>query len=402
MSTTYEAPSWLPDWISIAADGRVSWYEGMARGAGKRRQERKRTVELAEKYARQLMSTAKRTAGLNVDLGATWTELCQSWFDAHDGVIPEGTLRRRQSAINAWLLPHIGQVPLAETRLATLLTVADVAVKSLGRSGFDSTIQSMTSIAAWGWERQWLPAGALGTDDERRLALRSVRRRLKADATVKAASDGDEDRGVTIDVVPTWEEVCALAEAVTDRVGGRAKSRATGEQYGRAVRIAAGSGLRLCELLGLTVEQISLGTGIIAVNHQLDRYTAWDGTGPMPTVDPKYGRKRQVGVWEKVKADVEASVDAASAGVLFPPFGAQAWWADAWGRLLAAAREDASWQWPPHWLRHHYGSYSLTPREHGGLGLPGATVQTYLGHKNLKTTLETYIQPVTAPAGWLT
>jgi integrase len=398
---TYTAPGWLPAWISITPTGRMSWYEGAARGSGKRRQARKKSTAEAERYARQLMTAAERTSGLAVDLGATWTDLCQRWFEAHDGTIPEGTLRRRQSAINAWILPHVGEVSLAETDLSTLLKVADEAVKTLGRSGFDGVIQTMTSVGAWGRERRFLPAGAFGTDDERRLALRSVRRRLRADPSLKAASDGDDDRALTIEVVPTWDDVCALADAVADRVGGRAKSRRVGERYGRAVRISAASGLRLCELLGLHAAQVDATSGVISVIHQLDRYQRWDGVGPMPTVPPKYGRKRPVAVWDKAKDDISRALDDAQGGVLFPPFDAQAWWADAWGRLLSASRGDIAWRWDPHWLRHHYGSYSITPREHGGLGLPPATVQAYLGHKNLTTTLETYVQPVTQPTGWL-
>jgi integrase len=398
---SYTAPAWLPDWITIASDGRVSWYDGLARGQGKRCQSRKGTTDEAERYARHLMTQAEKASSLSVALGTTWTDLAHAWVAAHDGKITEGTLRRRMSALNVWVIPHVGDVELVDTSLATLLTVADAAALTLGMSGFDSTVQTMTHVGAWGMERNWLPDGAFGTDEQRQRAMRAVRRLVSKNAAAKALSDGDTDRGVTFEMVPTWADVCALADAVTDRVGGRARSRAVGERYGRAVRVSAGTGLRLCELLGLHTSQVNLDAGLIDVRHQLNRYKAWDGTGPMPTAPPKFGRRRTVGAWASIRDDLAAAVDEAVDGVLFPPYDGQAWWADAWGRLLLATRDDVEWLWAPHWLRHHYGSYSLTPREHGGLGLPAATVQHYLGHKKLTTTLDTYTQPVAAPTGWL-
>jgi hypothetical protein len=395
-------PDWLPDWISITGD-RISWWDGGAVGVGKRCQTRRTKPAAAEELARSLMATAARTAGLSSTVSTTWTDLCHAWVHAHDGKIAEGTLRRRISAINVWVIPHAGHVAVGDTTLATLLTVADAAAdKGLGMSAFDSTVQSMMVVASWGWERNWLPADAFGAEETRRRALRTVRQKIKSDATAKAQSDGDSDRGITVTMVPTWDDVCLLADAMTDRVAGLTKSMATGQRYGRAVRVAAGTGLRLCELLGLHTDQVDLTTGLIEVRHQLDRYKPWDGMGPMPTVGPKYGRRRTVGAWAKISEDLEAAVASATDdGVLFGPFDGQAWWADAWGRHLHTARTGIGWAWAPHWLRHHYGSVSLAPRERGGLGLAGATVQSYLGHKNLTTTLDTYGHEIEAPKGWI-
>ena len=400
--STYRRPDWLPEWVNINADGRLSWYDGGIKGAGTRRQKRCRTTEAAETEARRIVALAARSVGLSVSVGTTWADLCQAWTDAHDGRMPEGTFRRRLSVINAHIVPRIGTVPVAETSLASLMTVADGAVDAgVGRSTFDGVVQTMCVVADWGRERQYLPADPLGAYGDRRSALRRARRRLAADATRQVQQDGNEE-GITLDRVPTWDDVTALADAVTDRIGGRARSRAIGERYGRAVRIAAGTGLRLCELLALNVDRVDLNAGVVIVDRQLDRYTAWNGTGKMPTTPPKYGRKRKALVWAKVRADLEAAIaEAGDDGVLFPPYDAQAWWADGWGRLLEAAREDASWTWPGHWLRHHYGSFSLAPRDAGGYGLPPAEVQASLGHRNLTTTLSTYIQPTRDVTGWV-
>lgn len=397
----YLKPDWVPDWVGITADGRVSWYDGGAKGVGTRRQKRCGDTEKAEVAVRALMKNAERTAGLQVGPGVTWADICQAWTDAHDGLIVEGTMRRRLTAINAWIVPNAGTVTVGDTSLSTLLLVGDALVSArTGRSNFDSTTQAMSVIADWARERDWLPADPFGSDGDRKRALRRLRRKL-ADPSKRASTDDDGDQGIEFHQVPTWKEVVSFADAVADRVGGITKSREIGILYGRAIRVAAGTGLRQCELLALTAERVDMTTGLITVDRQLDRYTKWEG-GEMPTAAPKYDKRRQVLAWDKVRADLKALIEAAGDdGILIPPFAQQAWWADAWGRTLHASREAIGWGWPPHWLRHHYGSFSVAPREVGGFGLSHAEVQHSLGHKSLTTTLETYIQPTRSASGWV-
>lgn len=397
-------PEWCPDWVRIARDHRVSYYTGAAKGEGRRLQKRHRTREAAEAFARQLIAQAERSAGLRVAVGTTWADLCQAWVDAHEGRLAEATLRRRLSAINAWILPHAGETLCADSSLSTLLKVADQAADGLGRSGFDSVVQTMHVVATWGRERGYLPADPLGADGDRRAAVRRVRARVP-NRVDQAREDSGDEAGITIDAVPTWEDVCALADAVADRSGGAAKSRSLGERHGAAVRVAAGTGLRLCELLGLTADELDLESGVVVVRHQLDRYTAWEPGAPMPTAAPKHHRQgrpyRRALIWDKVRSDLELLTEAADGGPLVPRHEGTRWWADAWGRLLANAAKDASWRWPAHWLRHHYGSVSYTPREHGGYGLPAPVVQQAMGHAQLSTFLDVYAHPTAEASGWV-
>jgi hypothetical protein len=115
----------------------------------------------------------------------------------------------------------------------------------------------------------------------------------------------------------------------------------------------------------------TLTTGLLEVKVQLDRYVAWNGNGPMPTRPPKYDRVRTAVAWAKVRTDLEA------------------------------ARTDIAWRWPAHYLRHHYGTYSLAPKSVGGFGFAPAEVQASMGHTHLTTTLDTYIQITRPPTGWV-
>lgn len=400
--TAYQTPGWLPDWLRIYADGRLTYWDEFAKGKGTRRNRRCGNTDTAEELARELMRQAARSEGLAVAAGSTWADLCQAWVDAHDGRINEGTFRRRLSAINVWIVPFAGDVEVSATNLSTLLTVADQAASSnTGRSNFDSVVQAMQVIAEWGRGRRWLPPDPLGADSDRRAQLKRLRAQLK-NASAHAANEGNE-KGLTIDQVPDWDQVCELADAVADRVGGIAKSATTGQQFGRAVRIAAGTGVRLTELLGLTPADIDLKNGTVTVAKQLDRYKKWPAGAPMPIGPPKHNRPRVVSAWAKIKTDLEQAVAFVDneTDPLFAPYNEQEWMADAWGRLLKAARDDIDWPWAPHFLRHHYGSYSLAPREAGGLGLPAVEIQRSMGHVDLSTTLDTYIQPTRDQQGWV-
>ena len=357
-----------PDWVSIQDDHRVVYWDGHAKGAGKRRFSRFKNATDAEAFAAKLIKDANRTAGMAVRHGTNWKDLCQHWVQHHDGLIPEGTMRRRVSCMNKWIIPAVGDVPLIDTTLATLVTVGDMLVSNRSsRSNFNSTMQTMSVVADWADARRALPESPFGADNRRK---REVKRLLAMvqDGPKMVAEEGNE-RDIQIDMVPTWDDVVRLSEKLADRVGGISKSREVGDRYGRAVRIAAGTGLRLCELLALSVEQIDLANGILTINRQLDRYTPWDGTERMPTTPPKSGLSRKVVVWAKVRDDLVAAVaEADENGIHFPPYLQQNWWPYAWGRLMENARGDAEFPWHGHWLRHHYGSYSLAPRDVGGLG----------------------------------
>jgi len=232
------------DWIRIGSDNRVVYWDGFAKGLGSHRFSRFKSREDADDFCDQLMIEAQRTVGMKVRRGTTWKDLCQHWTDAHDGRIPEGTMRRRLSAINAWIIPAVGAVEAKDTQLSTLIEVADRLVDAdTGSSNFDSVIQTMQVIGTWAAARDGLPRSFFGTDEERRRALKPLRTIVK-NSSRKVKEEGTEE-GITIAVVPSWEDICSLADAVGDRAGGIAKSRTVGERYGPA-------GTTTAQLLGFT------------------------------------------------------------------------------------------------------------------------------------------------------
>jgi integrase len=94
--------------------------------------------------------------------------------------------------------------------------------------------------------------------------------------------------------------------------------------------------------------------------------------------------------------------DAGTEGILVPPYNGITWWADAWGRALSEAAKRIGWTWVPHYLRHHYGSFSIADREDGGMGMHYTKVQKSMGHASPEITLRVYAHSVEGETeGWI-
>jgi integrase len=298
------------------------------------------------------------------------------------------------SAINRRLLAAIGDVRLIDTDRSTLTTVIDAAIASgNGASSLDSEVQTLTSIAKWAEERLWLPEDVFGSPSKKRDAIKRGR-------SLAASNNTPEEIG--LQDVPTWQEVLNLANSFHNVILNETGDKILAKQFAAAIRVNAGSGLRQCELLALTSSDVSLTEGTIKVNKQLDRYTPWETGVSMTTRPPKYEMTRRVRAWSKVQKDLKFLVDRAGEdGLLIPRIGSASLWADAWAKRLDKARESVNWRWTQHYLRHHYGSYSTASRDDGGLGQSYSAVQTWMGHKQLETTMRTYIHDVSAAGGWV-
>ena len=389
------------DWIRIYPGERLVYWDGGAVGVGQRVYKSCRRAEGgAEGERDRMLAQATRYSGLKIDRRATWRDLCQAWVQAHDGVIGEALLRKRLSAINRWIEPLIGSEKLADTRLSTMLIPLDAVVLAKRQaSTFDAVKDTVSVVAAWGRSRDLLPSDAIGSDSDRRPAIAALRRKLPGRPKKMTI-----DMSYTINEVPKWADVCDFADAVEACVSQQTGDTSLGYLHGCAVRLAAGSGVRMCELLALTIDDVDIAAGMAHIDKQLDRYEAWPLGSDMPTRLPKGDIIRTTAIWARVRSDVESLIaDAKRRGeqVLGPRMPEMTWWADGWGRILGEARNDIGWEWQPHYLRHHYGSYCHATKEAGGLGIDGAQLQHRLGHAKLSTTLDTYVHATDAGDGWL-
>jgi len=396
--------------VRALKDGRIVYWDGGIKGVGVRRFKRIGTVAEAESAAQRMLIEQATGANLSIGPGTTWLDLCSQWNKEHKNMTPVGTYRHHRSVIERWIIPTIGDVRLIDTGITTLTaitravtTVDDERGKGRAQSTFDGIVASLYVIGMWGIDENWVPDTLFGPETKTAGVLKRARALTRVSGRARIHNDGDNDRGLYLDDVPGWDAVCNLAAAVADRAGGVAKSRERGELYGAGVRISAGTGTRMCELIGMTIPQV-LESGELHISHQLNRYLKWVPGEPMPTAPPKGGKKRNAAIWAKVRPDLDHLIAAARErgdDFLLPPMPATTWWADGWGRLLDTGRTEAGWTWPGHYLRHHYGTFSLAKRVNDGYEREPSEVKEWMGHTKLSTTLDTYIQRTTARTGWI-
>jgi integrase len=167
-------------------------------------------------------------------------------------------------------------------------------------------------------------------------------------------------------------QVLVLAEAMPDRV------RAT-------VLFAAGSGLRMGETLGLTVDRVDFLRRTVRV----DRQMVTPARGEPRFGPPKTPSSRRVVPLAQVTLDVLAAHLArfpAVDGLVFTSTQDRPWRRGTFAELIRHAREDAGLPASVtfHDLRHHYASVLIAA------GCSIKAVQSALGHKNASETLDTY------------
>jgi integrase len=169
------------------------------------------------------------------------------------------------------------------------------------------------------------------------------------------------------------DQVQALADAVPARV------RA-------AVLFAAGSGLRMGEVLGLTVDRIDFLRRTVTVDRQL----VTPPKGRPALGPPKTKASHRTVPLAQVTVDVLAAhlaeFPARQDGLVFTTERGEPWRRNVLTMLIVQARESAglSGSVSFHDLRHHYASVLIAA------GCSIKAVQKSLGHANASETLDTY------------
>lgn len=421
------------DPVSVTADHRVNYYpSGWV--DGNRKTHRCRSAAEAEAWARIKRGDllALRGVGLEGPVPGPHRSVSDAIeaFNVHmlDLVdrdeMPEGTRLKYIGVLRTWVEGTIGHNTGAELCNEAFQLILDSA-KDAGK--LPNTINGITTaigtFTRWGVEEHWFPPSPFGSDDEKRAARRSVANKQERKNAVKRAQavgvteDGDDDRGITIDMVMSWGQVKALASAVERRAmmrkggpdapnrgGAQPLGAGAARQLGRSVTTKAASGIRECELLGLHTEVFDRSKGTLDIVRQLDRYTPWEpGTRP-PLQPPKFGRARVAQVWLfylPTLIEIADWADEHTDGWMFAPTRDQKYWPAAWETAISAGvdllnseQPAKPWTWDRHWLRHHYGSVSITPERAGGMGWTIDVLQQCMGHKSRRTTEDTYITTI--------
>jgi integrase len=169
------------------------------------------------------------------------------------------------------------------------------------------------------------------------------------------------------------DQVVALAEAMPER------AQAT-------VLFAAGAGLRMGEVLGLTVDRVDFLRRTVRV----DRQMVTPARGEPRFGPPKTPSSRRTVPLARVTLDVLAAHLArwptGPEGLVFTSGRGEPWRRGTFAELIRDAREAAGLLESVtfHDMRHHYASALIAA------GCSIKAVQSALGHKNASETLDTY------------
>jgi len=259
------------------------------------------------------------------------------------------TVEKTRHMLNAWVYPTLGGIPLAELRHGHIQSWV--------------ALQSQTLAPRTVRVHHGILAGLLND---------AVRDRMMTRNPCEDSRLPDEpERSV---VIPSDKAVRQIHTTIEPR-------------YAAAVHLAAGSGLRQGELLGLTVDRVDFLRREIVVDRQLllggtDRNTF----GPLKTKKSHRTIPVAQDVIDSLAAhlgEYGAGPDGAVFSSAYGGFVRKSTFNAALTKAVKTSR-DAPERMTCHWLRHYYASRLIR------FGESVKTVQARLGHATAAETLDTY------------
>ena len=248
-----------------------------------------------------------------------------------------------------WVIPHLGDVPLAE--------LVHGHVQSWVKLQTDTLAPSTVRV------HHGMLAGMLND------AIAD--RKLASNPCASTKLPDEPQRSI---IIPTDDAIVQIHDAITPR-------------YAAAIHVAAGTGLRQGELLGLTVDQVDFLRREIIVDRQL----ILGGKGRNQFGPPKTSRSRRVipvaqDIIDSIAAHLAEYGEGPDRVVFSSSYGgyvSKSTFNTALGKAVQAST-DAPAGMTCHWLRHYYASRLIR------FGESVKTVQARLGHATAAETLDTY------------
>jgi integrase len=367
---------------------RLAYWDSGRPGVGQRRFERHPSRAAAEARAVELRRELAHGGLIRTELSLD--DAMQTFLDDRRRKrLNANTTKQYRSDYNCLVPEEVGVLSLGSLTRQHWVAILDAATTdATSLASIKRITRTLNALITFSEEREYfgtaLPFGCPAS------VRAAIAKRAREEVTVALRLVAERTRGITLEHCPDFPDIEELANAVERHYPG----------YGyRLVWLAAGTGLRISELLALDPEQVDLTNGTVHVLAQLDRNRHWPAVAP-----PKSKREREALIWTCV-LPVAASLvedasrpDAPDGGRLFPRHRSDTAWADQAGKLVGAAIGEIQWAWKFRWLRHAYASYLLAPVSAGGFGQDPDDVRKWLGHAKLSTTLDTYVQ---APRGGL-
>jgi integrase len=341
----------------------VTWWLADYRdGSGKRHQERfKRKAEAEAHEDKQKVAIR---AGTHVSLNSNLTvaDVAEKWIRKVEADARErATVRQYRQHIKIHIVPRIGAVKLAKLTKGHVEGFRDGLIsgdKALSRPLARKVLTSLKSML------KVVHCGHLAENVRIEFSKRDKRR-------LEPGRD-----------IPTPDEIKRLVEAAKDR-----------PRLCTLLKMAASTGLRSSELLGLRWRDVDLKANELHVRQRVDRFA---NIGAPKTDSSRRAVPLGPDLIHALK-QWKLACPKGDADLVFPTLKGNV---DHHKNLLRAlepvmktagvVNKDGSPKYALHSLRHFFASWCINPRDRGGRELPAKVVQTLLGHSSIMMTLDVY------------
>jgi integrase len=350
---------------SVTPEGETKetlWWIADYNDGTKRHQERfKRKAEAVAHEEKQKVSIRAGTH-VSLDSGLTVAGVADKWINKVQADARErATIRQYRQHIKLHIVPRIGGVKLAKLTKGHIEAFRDGLLsgdKKLSRPFARKVLTSFKSM------------------------LRVVHCAHLADSVGIEANKRDKRKLEPGRDIPTPSEVKRMVEAAKDK-----------PRLSTLLKMAASTGLRSSELLGLRWRDVDLRAGELHVRQRVDRFGA---IGAPKTESSRRTVPLGPDLVFALK-EWKLACPKGEADLVFPTSKGNA---DHHKNLLRAlepimkaagvVNKDGSPKYALHSLRHFFASWCINPKDRGGRELPAKVVQTLLGHSSITMTLDVY------------
>jgi integrase len=348
-------------WTTRKGETKEAWIVDYTDGADKRHIVTFERKKEADAYEAKV--TVDVNAGTHVapDSNMNVARVAEKWIK---GVEADGkertTVRQYRQHITHHIVPRIGSVRLAK----------------LTRGHVEHFRDSLIS-----GDKKLSPAMARKVFVSFKSMLKTVHCSHLADNVRVSASKRDKRRLEAGRDIPTPGEIKRLIGAAKDL------------KLGTFLKVAALTGLRSSELLGLRWSDVDMRAGELRVTQRADRY----GNIGAPKTDSS---RRTVPLDTELLHDLKRWKLACPKGELDLVFPNSTGTVDDYNNVLRSLEpvmkaagvvsKSGKPKYALHAFRHFFASWCINPKDRGGRGLTPKVVQTLLGHTSITMTLDVY------------
>jgi integrase len=348
------------EWTTRKGEHKEAWVADYVDGTGKRHIKTFELKKDADAFAAKTKVAVN--AGVHVNSETTIAKAADRWIERcrADG-LERTTLRQYDQHVRVHIVPRIGGVKLknftrghAEHFRTDLLTG-------------DKKLSPVMARKVW-------------------VSFKSILRNehvshLADNVRISTSKRNKPKLEVGRDI-PTMDEVRRLFDAAANK-----------PMLSMFLKVAALTGLRSSELLGLRWSDVDLKTNELHVRQRADRFReigppkSDSGTRTIP-LGPELVLALKAWKLQCPKAEL---------GLVFPSrVGTVSGYRNVLHRLESVFKaahlvdKHGKPKYAPHALRHFFASWCINPRDRGGRELPPKVVQQWLGHSSITMTLDIY------------